>query len=170
MITTANDEITDNETHLFGSFKKLIAQECFSTQNQLADALTELGYNKVTQTKVSRLLCKLGAIKATTYNNARVYKLPHNHRVPKVKQKINSIVLNVQHNEMQIIIKTITGGGIIISKIVEAMAESLGVLACIPYDSTILVVPKRISDIEKNTQAIIEHLKVSPLSAKVITQ
>ena len=168
MITTTDNEITNNETHLFGCFKKLIAQECFSTQNQLANALTELGYSNVTQTKVSRLLAKLGAIKATTYNNTRVYKLPHNQRVPKAKQKINSIVLNVQHNEIQIIIKTITGGGIIISKIVEAMAESFGILACIPYDSTILVVPKRISDIEKNTQAIIEHLKVSPLTPTVI--
>ena len=170
MIANTVNDTADNEKQLFNCFKQLIAQECFSTQNQLADALTDMGYNKVTQTKVSRLLNKIGAIKVNTYNNAKVYKLPMNQRVPKAKQKIDSIVLSVQHNEMQIIIKTITGGGVIISKIIESMAETFGILACIPYDSTVLVVPKRVSDIKPSTQAIIEHLKVKPLLPSVLTE
>jgi len=156
-----------SQTPLFAAFKQLIEQECFATQDQLADAMSGLGYNNITQTKVSRLLGKLGAIKATNYNNTRVYKLPNTQVVPRAKQKINSIVLDVQHNEMQIVIKTIAGGGIIIAKIVESMGESYGVLGCIPSDSTILVIPSNITKIEQTTQAIIHYLKVTTLTPAI---
>ena len=158
---------TLNETPLFAAFKHLIEQERFATQDQLADAMTGLGYNNITQTKVSRLLGKLGAIKVSNYNNTRVYKLPSTQIVPRAKQKISSVVVDVQHNEMQIVIKTIAGGGIIIAKIVESMGESFGILGCIPSDSTILVVPSSIANIERTTQAIIEYLKITTLKPEV---
>jgi len=156
-----------NETPLFTAFKHLIEQERFATQDQLADAMLGLGYNNITQTKVSRLLGKLGAIKVSNYNNTRVYKLPTNQVVPRAKQKINSVVVDVQHNEMQIVIKTIAGGGKIIAKIVESMRESFGILGCIPSDSTILVVPSSIANIERTTQAIVEYLKVTTLKPEI---
>lgn len=155
---------TPSQTPLFTAFKHLIEQECFATQDQLADAMLGLGYDNITQTKVSRLLGKLGAIKATNYNNTRVYKLPSTQAVPRAKQKINSIVVDVQHNEMQIVVKTITGGGIIIAKIVESMGEAYGVLGCIPSDNTILVIPSSITKIEQITQSIVHYLKVNTLT------
>ncbi len=90
-----------------------------------------------------------------------VYHLPDDGVTPQTKQAINSMVLDVKHNGMQIILKTIVGGAAIISRILDTMGESFGILGNIADDNTILVIPTDVMRINEISQSIIEHLEVN---------
>ncbi|MFT5813742.1 MAG: transcriptional regulator of arginine metabolism [Psychroserpens sp.] len=147
-------------TKLLSSFKSLLKEESLGSQRELSMAMSKRGFANVSQTKISRLLTKCGAIKRRNKCNEPVYKLPGIHLVPNKKQTINSVVLNVQHNNIQIVVKTIVGGGSLISKIIESMPITIGIIGCIASSDTILVIPSNINNIDRTAQMIIAHLNV----------
>ena len=144
---------------LIATFKRLLNEQRFGSQIELVAALSSHGF-KITQTRVSRLLIKLGAIKIRNHNNIFIYKLPNEQNVPGVKQAIDSVVLGIKHNNAQIIIKTIIGGGRLITKIIETMDETSGVLACIGSDNTILVIPTDVTNVKQVYLNIIKYLNI----------
>jgi transcriptional regulator of arginine metabolism len=150
-----------SESDLLDSVKSLLNEQCFGSQLQLVQALSLRGFENVTQTRVSRLLKKMGAIKFRNNNNDAVYRLPAKQHIPLVQESIDSVILGIKHNNMQIIIKTVIGAATLISKIVEDMGESSGVLACMASDNTILVIPSDVSDIEQTTNNLINYLDMN---------
>jgi transcriptional regulator of arginine metabolism len=146
---------------LLDTFKTLLQDQRFGSQLQLARALSLRGFENVTQTRISRLLNKVGAIKIRNYNNDAVYRLPEQQYIPRGLQAIDSVVLDIKHNQVQIIIKTIIGAATLISKIIENMGEQAGVLACMASDNTILVIPTDVDEIQQTMVSIIEHLDVN---------
>ncbi len=149
---------------LITTFKSLLNEQRFGSQIELVAALSSHGFN-ITQTRVSRLLIKLGAIKIRNHRNNFIYKLPGEQNVPRVKQAIDSVVLDIKHNNAQIIIKTVVGGGRLITKIIETMDETSGVLACIGSDNTILVIPTDVREVEQIHCNIIKYLNIKYSSA-----
>ncbi len=95
-----------NESNLVHAFKRLLKGQCYGSQGQLAQALSAQGFENMSQAKISRLLSKLGAVKTRNANNEMIYILPDELAVPKSKHSIESVVLSVKHNGMQIILKT----------------------------------------------------------------
>ena len=150
---------TETNSKLLHAFRSLLEEESLGSQKELSTAMSELGFANMSQTKISRLLVKLGAFKIRNTNDGLVYKLPGTHLIPNKTQTINSVVLNVQHNNAQIVVKTIAGGGSLISKIIDDMSISIGVLGCIASSDTILVIPSNINNIDSTTEKIIENLK-----------
>ena len=144
---------------LITTFKLLLNERRFGSQLELVTALSSHGFN-ITQTRVSRLLIKLGAIKTRNHRNDFIYKLPGEQDIPGVKQTIDSVVLDIKHNNAQIIIKTIVGGGRLITKIIETMDETSGVLACIGSDNTILVIPTDIANVKQVYRNVIKYLNI----------
>lgn len=104
---------------------------------------------------------KIGAIKFRDNNNDAVYRLPAQQHIPRVQQPIDSVVLTIDHNNMQIIIKTVIGAATLISKMIENMEASYGVLGCIASDSTILVVINDVNNIDKTMIGIVNYLDVN---------
>ena len=153
--------LTRNNPDLLHTFKSILQQQHFGSQIELAHALSSKGYENVSQAKVSRMLAKVGAIRTRNSKNEMVYHLPDQAITPKNKQSINSLVLGIKHNGMQIILKTIVGGAGVISRMLENMGESLGILGCIADDSTILVIPTDVVNINDITKSIVEHLEIS---------
>ena len=149
------------ESLLVQAFKRLLKEQCYGSQGQLAEALASQGFEDMSQAKISRLLSKLGAVKTRNTNNEMIYILPDELAVPKSKQSIESVVLSVKHNQMQIIIKTVIGAATLISKMIESMGEQAGVLACMASDSTILVIPADVRKIQQTMSTIIEHLDIN---------
>jgi transcriptional regulator of arginine metabolism len=145
---------------LLNTFKSLLEEETLGSQGELSIAMSERGFANISQTKISRLLIKFGAIKIRNIRGQSIYKLPTAHLAPNRKQTINSVVLNVQHNNVQIVVKTIVGGGSLISKIIESMPITIGILGCVASKDTVMVIPSNIMDIAKTTQKIISHFKV----------
>lgn len=148
------------ESELLDTFRALLQEQCFGSQSQLSRALSLRGFKNVTQTRISRLLNKVGAIKVRNYNNDIVYRLPEKHYIPRGQQAIDSVVLDVKHNNIQIIIKTIIGAATLIAKMIEDMGEEAGVLACMASDNTILVILSDVSKIEQTKADIIKYLGV----------
>jgi len=149
------------EPELLDTFKSLLQNQRFGSQLQLARALSLRGFENVTQTRVSRLLNKVGAIKIRNHNNDAVYRLPEKQHIPRGLQAIDSVVLDVKHNHVQIIIKTVIGAGTLISKMIENMGEQSGVLGCMASDNTILIIPADVGKIQQTMTTIIEHLDIN---------
>jgi transcriptional regulator of arginine metabolism len=114
----------------------------------------------MSQAKISRLLSKLGAVKTRNANNEMIYILPDELAVPKSKQSIESVVLSVKHNSMQIILKTGIGGAPLISRMLDSMGESVGILGTLAGDDTIFIAPIDVNRIEEIAQVIRDLLGV----------
>jgi transcriptional regulator of arginine metabolism len=149
-----------NESNLIQAFKKLLKEQCYGSQGQLADALAKQGFVNMSQAKISRLLSKLGAVKTRNANNEMIYILPDELAVPKSKQSIESVVLSVKHNNMQIILKTGIGGAPLISRMLDSMGEAAGILGTLAGDDTIFIAPVDVQNIEQISQSIRELLDV----------
>lgn len=143
-----------NESALILAFKGLLKDQCYGSQGQLADALSELGFKNMSQAKISRLLSKLGAVKMRNTSSQVVYILPDELTIPRTKQAIQSVVVSVKHNNMQIIVKTGIGGAPLISRMLDSMGESAGILGTLAGDDTIFIAPVNIEEIAKITQDI----------------
>lgn len=152
---------TESKSKLLSAFKSILKEESFGSQVALATAMSTRGFGNISQTKISRLLLKLGAIKVRNASDDAVYRLPSSCLIPNKKQTINSVVLDIQHNRIQIVVKTIAGGGRIISKIIESMPSTTGILGCIASNDTVLVIPCDINKIDDTIKKIIDYLKVS---------
>ena len=149
-----------NESKLVQAFKRLLKEQCHGSQGQLAEALSEQGFDNMSQAKISRLLSKLGAVKTRNANNEMIYILPDELAVPKSKQSIESVVLSVKHNSMQIILKTGIGGAPLHSRMYDSMGESVGILGTLAGDDTIFIAPIDVSRIEEISQVIRDLLGV----------
>ncbi|MFC4280798.1 transcriptional regulator ArgR [Thalassotalea piscium] len=145
-----------NEAELVFAFKALLHEQCYGSQGQLADALAEQGFANMSQAKISRLLSKLGAVKMRNTNNEVVYILPDELAIPRSKQAIESVVMSVKHNNMQIIVKTGIGGAPLISRMLDSLGESAGILGTLAGDDTIFIAP---SDINKIAEITIDIRK-----------
>ncbi|GAA0823564.1 transcriptional regulator ArgR [Colwellia sp. D2M02] len=144
----------ENESKLIHVFKRLLKEQCYGSQGQLAGALALQGFDNMSQAKISRLLSKLGAVKTRNANNEMIYILPDELAVPKSKQSIESVVLSVKHNNMQIILKTGIGGAPLISRMLDSMGEAVGILGTLAGDDTIFIAPDNVENIDSITQAI----------------
>ena len=89
-----------------------------------------------------------------------IYILPEELNIPKSKQSIESVVLSVKHNGMQIILKTGIGGAPLISRMLDSMGESAGILGTLAGDDTIFIAPVSVDDIDNITQSIRDLLGV----------
>ena len=87
-------------------------------------------------------------------NNEMIYILPDELAVPKSKHSIESVVLSVKHNGMQIILKTGIGGAPLISRMLDSMGESAGILGTLAGDDTIFIAPVEVVRIEEIAQSI----------------
>jgi transcriptional regulator of arginine metabolism len=149
-----------NEAELILAFKSLLKDQCYGSQSQLADALAKQGFKNMSQAKISRLLSKLGAVKMRNANEEVVYILPDELAVPKSKQSIQSVVVSVKHNNMQIILKTGIGGAPLISRMLDSLGEPAGILGTLAGDDTIFIAPVDINRIDEITLEIKKLLDV----------
>ncbi|WP_286262319.1 ArgR family transcriptional regulator [Thalassotalea atypica] len=149
-----------DEQKLLSTFKALIKQASFRSQDELAMALAREGYDNVSQSKVSRMLAKLGAVKSRNIHNEVVYSVPDALIVPKTKHAIETIVLGLKHNNYQIILKTGTGGAPLMARVLDTLEESIGIMGTIAGDDTVLIIPDDISNIEQLSQKLIEMFEI----------
>jgi transcriptional regulator of arginine metabolism len=138
----------NSESDLLNSLKSLLQEQRFATQKELICELSLIGVERVSPTKLSRSLTKLGAIKIRSKKYKFVYCLPEKQNIPHSRQTIDSMVLDIKHNGIQIIIKTVIGAAVLISKIIEKLGETSGVLGCMASDNIVLVIPTNVLLIE----------------------
>ncbi|GHB79360.1 arginine repressor [Psychrosphaera saromensis] len=142
------------QEELIKSFKALLKEERFGSQGDIVDALKGLGFDNVSQSKVSRLLSKFGAVRTRNAKLEMVYCLPAELGMPTAKSPLRQLVLDIEHNESMVIIRTSPGAAQLIARLLDSVGKAEGVLGTIAGDDTIFIAPLKVSDIEHTIQNI----------------
>ncbi|WP_286233632.1 transcriptional regulator ArgR [Thalassotalea sediminis] len=150
---------------LVSAFKDLLKQEQFGSQGDIVEALKSLGFDNISQSKVSRMLSKFGAVRTRNARQDMVYCLPAELGVPTAKSPLRQLVIDIENNEMMIIIRTSPGAAQLIARLLDSLSKSDGVLGTIAGDDTIFIAPTSVKEI-KQTMVRLEELfsKTSSLS------
>jgi len=141
---------------LIQAFKDLLKQEQFSSQGEIVDALKSQNFENISQSKVSRMLSKFGAVRTRNARQEMVYCLPAELGVPTAKSPLKQLVIDIEHNDVMIIIRTSPGAAQLIARLLDSLSKSDGVLGTIAGDDTIFIAPTNVTEIKKT----ITHLEV----------
>ena len=153
--------LAKSNTNLIDTFKRLIKEKEFRSQDELVYDLSLKGFENISQSKVSRLLSKVGAIKIRNAKNNVIYQLPEELFIPRVNFPIDTIVLSIKNNGTQIIMKTAAGGASIIARVLDSLEGSFGILGTISGDDTVLIVPLDTKKIDGVTKGISDFFRIS---------
>lgn len=146
---------------LLNTFKGMLKENEFRSQDELAYELARRGFDNISQSKISRMLAKVGAIRTRNANSKVIYQLPEELIVPKINFTLDSIALSVDNNGYQIVLKTGPGGAQILARLLDSLEDSFGILGTIAGDDTILVIPADTDQINKITRKISELLRIN---------
>jgi len=138
---------------LVQAFKELLKQEQFGSQGDIVDALKSQGFDNISQSKVSRMLSKYGAVRTRNARQEMVYCLPAELGVPTAKSPLRQLVLDIEHNDVMIIIRTSPGAAQLIARLLDSLSKSDGVLGTIAGDDTIFIAP---TDVHQIKQTIVK--------------
>lgn len=149
--------VQQKQEALVTAFKDLLKQEQFGSQSDIVEALKAQGFDNISQSKVSRMLSKFGAVRTRNARQDMVYCLPAELGVPTAKSPLRQLVIDIEHNEMMIIIRTSPGAAQLIARLLDSLSKSDGVLGTIAGDDTIFIAPTSVKEI-KQTLVRLEEL------------
>lgn len=141
--------VQQKQEALVQAFKDLLKQEQFGSQGEIVDALKAQGYDNISQSKISRMLSKFGAVRTRNARQDMVYCLPAELGVPTATSPLRQLVLDIEHNEMMIIIRTSPGAAQLIARLLDSLSKSDGVLGTIAGDDTIFIAPTSVNEIKQ---------------------
>lgn len=139
---------------LVNAFKELLKQEQFGSQGDIVDALKAQGFDNISQSKVSRMLSKFGAVRTRNARQDMVYCLPAELGVPTAKSPLKQLVIDIESNDMMIIVRTSPGAAQLIARLLDSLGKSDGVLGTIAGDDTIFIAPTSVSEIESTKEKL----------------
>ncbi|MFT2091816.1 transcriptional regulator ArgR [Paraglaciecola sp. 2405UD69-4] len=142
---------------LIKAFKDILNTESFGSQGDIVDALKTQDFDNISQSKVSRMLSKFGAVRTRNARGDMVYCLPPELGMPTAKSPLKQLVLDVVHNNSMVIIRTSPGAAQLIARLLDSLGKKDGVLGTIAGDDTIFIAPADINHIE-DTQSRVEAL------------
>lgn len=140
-------------TTLMDDLKKLLLEGSVTTQEGICTTLQALNHS-VTQSKVSRLLRKIGAAKSRNAQGEIVYRLPQEPAPPAISSELSSLIIDIVANETTIIVYTSPGSAQLIARILDHHKQRIDILATIAGDDTILIAPASIKHIKTTITGI----------------
>ncbi|MFZ7142823.1 transcriptional regulator ArgR [Avibacterium avium] len=150
---------TDKNDNLISAFKTLLEQERFGSQGEIVNALQQLGFSNINQSKVSRMLTKFGAVRTRNSRMEMVYCLPAELSVPTSSSPLKNLVLDIDHNNFLIVVKTSPGAAQLIARLLDSVGKADGILGTIAGDDTIFITPTSdtaILDLMQRVQELFE--------------
>ncbi|HEY0922781.1 transcriptional regulator ArgR [Rheinheimera pacifica] len=136
------------------AFKALLKMEKFGSQSEIVDALKNDGFDNISQSKVSRMLSKYGAVRTRNAKQEMVYTLPPELGMPTTKSPLRQLVLDIEHNDVMIIIRTSPGAAQLIARMLDSIGKAEGVLGTIAGDDTIFIAPNKVQNINEILQTV----------------
>lgn len=133
---------------LIRTFKILLNRHHFSSQSEMVEALKEKGFEDINQSKVSRILSHLGAVRTRNARKETVYCLPEELKVPSIDSPLASLVTDIDYNDAMVVIKTTPAAAQIVARLMDSMGKPDGILGCVGGDDTIFVIPTRATSVE----------------------
>ena len=138
---------------LIDDLKKLLLEGKVATQEEVCGAL-QANNHTINQSKVSRLLRKVGAIKSKNERGEIVYRLPLEPAPPTISSELSTLLIDIVANETTIIVYTSPGSAQLIARILDYHKQSINVLGTIAGDDTILIAPNSSKTIHDSINAI----------------
>ncbi len=129
------------------ALRELLVEGKISTQDELAQALRDRGL-ELSQSKISRLLNKVGAIKVNNTAGESCYRLPHEYHLAHEMAEsqagafYSELVINIASNESVILIRTIPSAASLVARLLDYRSVELNLLGTLAGDDTVLVIPK----------------------------
>lgn len=149
-----NNQLMEKQDSLIDAFKALLKEEKFGSQSEIVTALQEMGFEHINQSKVSRMLSKFGAVRTRNPKMEMVYQLPAELSVPTTSSPLKNLVVDVDHNQMIIVVKTSPGAAQLIARLLDSIGKSGGILGTIAGDDTIFITPTLNTPIESVLDSI----------------
>ena len=138
---------------LIEDLRALLFEGEVNSQEAICDVLANKGHD-INQSKVSRLLRKIGAVKSKNEKGEIVYHLPFEPAPPTLQSDLASLVIDVVCNESLIIVNTSPGAAQLLARVIDYHKKSLEVLASIAGDDTIFIAPCSTKTIKTTKDAI----------------
>lgn len=123
--------------------KNLIQNNKIKTQNELTQILLDKGIN-TTQSNISRILKKLNTVKIVD-ENKETYYIIHS-RPLEIVDWTKNLILNIDNNGYNLVIKTYAGSAGLIAHIIEERNIN-EILATVAGYNSVIIVPKDVKDI-----------------------
>ena len=142
------------DAELIKTFKVLLCEQHFKNQGEMVEALKAQGFRDVSQSKISRILNNIGAVRTRNAKKEAVYCVPGEINVPAIDAPLASLVTDIDHNDHVVVIRTTPGGAQIVARLMDSLGKADGILGCVGGDDTIFVTPTRNTDIVKLYQTI----------------
>jgi transcriptional regulator of arginine metabolism len=147
---------SQKQEELIKAFRQLLKEERCGSQSQMVEQLQTLGFDNISQSKVSRLLSRHGAVRARNARNEQVYCLPPELGKMDSSIAVRDLVEDVANNGMLIVIKTSPGAAQMIARLLDSIGRADGILGCVAGDDTIFVAPASPASIDKLQNSIIK--------------
>lgn len=138
---------------IIDTLKRVLLSGTISTQEEIKQALETHGF-EINQSKISRLLRKIGAIKTTNERKQIVYSLPYDPAPPTSKNILSQLIISITTNETLIIIHTNPGSASLIGRLLDHNRQELSILGTVAGDDTVFIAPHSTKHITKTLEAI----------------
>lgn len=138
---------------LIDDLRRLLMEGKVATQEELCAELESLGH-PVNQSKVSRMLRKIGAVKSKDEHGEIVYRLQLEPAPPTTTSQLSSLIIDVDANETTIVVYTSPGSAQLIARILDYHKKQINILATIAGDDAIFVAPTSIKNIAHSVKEI----------------
>ncbi|WP_144212866.1 transcriptional regulator ArgR [Shewanella donghaensis] len=145
---------TKNQDELVKTFKSILKEERFGSQSEIVNALQGEGFGNINQSKVSRMLSKFGAVRTRNAKQEMVYCLPAELGVPTAGSPVKNLVLDVDHNQAMIVVRTSPGAAQLIARLLDSIGKPEGILGTIAGDDTIFICPSSIKTIDDTLETV----------------
>lgn len=152
---------THKQDELIKAFKEILKAESYGSQSDIVDALRNQGHDNISQSKVSRMLSKFGAVRTRNARGDMVYCLPPELGMPTAKSPLKQLVLDIAHNNVMLIIQTSPGAAQLIARLLDSLSKTDGVLGTIAGDDTIFIAPadiSKIDELKERVEALFENV------------
>lgn len=141
---------------LIRAFKAVLKTEGYGSQSEIVEALKNEGFDNISQSKISRMLNKYGAVRIRNAKQEMVYTLPAELSVPTTQSPLRQLVLEIEHNDVMIIVRTSPGAAQLIARLLDSIGKAEGVLGTIAGDDTIFIAPQSVKNINFTLKNITE--------------
>ncbi len=142
------------ENNLELTVKQLLLEGKMRSQYEFMYTLAELGFCGVSQSRISRMLTRLGAVRSRNNAGNSVYCLTQNVAAPSLENSIEHLIVTCDYNPFLVVLKTQSGGADVVARLLDTLRDSLQISGAIASDDTVFVTPSKGQSTERLCQLI----------------
>lgn len=146
-------KIEPDQASLSEDLRLLLLEGKVTKQDDICAELQAKGHH-VNQSKISRLIRKLDAVKSKNEQGQVVYRLAREPAPPTTNNQLSNLVIDVVANEVNIIVNTSPGSAQLIARILDYHKEKIQILGTIAGDDTVFIAPTSIKTIHESLREI----------------